>query len=105
MAAIQTLFPGGPIPKSEPVRDLAGREIPACSHCAGSGLEFWPWPDSCPRCGGTGYIQLSAGVRGYCQLCGRLCPTCQGAGGGCNTCGGRGRVGLANVAFIPRRAR
>lgn len=70
-------------------------EVPryeTCSNCRGSGVEPGSSPQSCPSCGGTGYVALS---RGFFSMS-RTCTSCQGRGtiikDPCSECRGAGRV-------------
>lgn len=63
-----------------------------CSNCRGSGVEPGSSPQSCPSCGGTGYVALS---RGFFSMS-RTCTSCHGRGtiikDPCRECRGAGRV-------------
>lgn len=63
-----------------------------CSNCRGSGVEPGSSPQSCPSCGGTGYVALS---RGFFSMS-RTCTSCHGKGtiikDPCRECRGAGRV-------------
>jgi molecular chaperone DnaJ len=70
-------------------------EVPrheTCSNCRGSGVEPGSSPQSCPSCGGTGYVALS---RGFFSMS-RTCTSCHGRGtiikNPCRECRGAGRV-------------
>lgn len=63
-----------------------------CSNCRGSGVEPGSSPQSCPSCGGTGYVALS---RGFFSMS-RTCTSCHGRGtiirDPCRECRGAGRM-------------
>jgi len=70
-------------------------EVPryeTCSSCRGSGIRPGSSPQTCPSCGGTGYIAVS---RGFFSMS-RTCTRCQGRGtiikDPCRECRGTGRL-------------
>lgn len=70
-------------------------EVPryeTCSICRGGGVQPGSSPQSCPSCGGTGYVALS---RGFFSMS-RTCTSCHGRGtiikDPCRECRGAGRV-------------
>ncbi len=64
----------------------------ACDKCAGSGCEPGSSKKSCPRCGGSGTLNMSQGFFSVRQPC----PNCSGTGqiieNPCRKCHGQGRV-------------
>ena len=63
-----------------------------CSHCGGKGVEPGHSAESCPVCGGDGYIQTRQGFFAFT----RTCTQCHGKGTvirhPCRECQGKGRV-------------
>ena len=63
-----------------------------CEVCKGSGVAPGSHPETCPVCGGTGYVEVTQGFFSISRTCSR----CQGRGtiitNPCNNCRGTGRV-------------
>jgi len=73
-------------------KELQVTRYEVCSRCGGEGVEPGYHPESCPACGGTGYIQTRQGFFAFT----RTCSHCHGKGrvirNPCRNCRGTGRV-------------
>ncbi|HHF98552.1 MAG TPA: molecular chaperone DnaJ [Candidatus Aerophobetes bacterium] len=73
-------------------KEISVTRYEVCDRCGGEGTEPGYHPESCPTCGGTGYIQTRQGFFSFT----RTCTHCQGRGTiirrPCRTCHGTGRV-------------
>ncbi len=67
-----------------------------CHTCDGQGTKPGTRRQNCPRCHGTGQIQVKRSMLGMQVVMGKICPSCSGQGSiireKCPSCGGEGRV-------------
>jgi molecular chaperone DnaJ len=71
--------------------ELSMQKATACSACHGTGADPKSKMSTCPRCGGSGRINVAQGPMQFT----RACPQCKGhgqIGKPCSVCGGSGRV-------------
>ena len=85
-------------------RGVTYQHFSTCEHCHGKGSVEAGHPETCPTCGGTGYVAVDLSVLFGMGMFQTECPECQGSGkvmsDPCEVCGGSGRVQTASEVVV-----
>ncbi len=88
-------------------KEITYQRLESCASCSGSGAAEGSHPETCPDCGGTGYVTVrKQSILGMMQVR-QPCTRCGGTGkvikNPCQKCGGKGRVRVTRkyTATIP----
>ena len=77
-------------------KEVTYQRLESCAACSGTGAAEGSHPETCPDCGGTGYVTVhKQSILGMMQVR-QPCSRCGGSGkilkNPCQKCGGKGRV-------------
>ena len=85
-------------------KEISFQRLESCAACSGSGAEPGTSPETCPDCGGRGYIRVQKpSILGVMQVQ-QTCSRCGGSGrvvkSPCQKCGGKGRVRVSHKMTV-----
>lgn len=85
-------------------RGVTYQHYTTCDHCHGKGSVETGHPETCPMCGGTGYMAVDLSSLFGLGAFQTTCPECEGTGkvvsDPCEVCGGSGRVQTASEVVV-----